>query len=318
MMQRRKLKGLRCRTLAGLAVAVTILTAGCAHRGALTDAVADSDSPVMTIAHRGGAMLRPENTLPAFQHAAELGLEFIEFDMLMTADDRIVVYHDANINPDFCTPDAAPSAVSGATSVRGLSFDALQRFDCGSAARPAYAGEKFRPVPGARIPSLDKVLSEFRNIDARFFAETKIPQGANIDPVKFATLLNEAVLKYGLEDRLILQSFDFRTIDALHRINPRIRTCLLGAQKLTRDYQALLRQHNATCIVLDHTDIDRIGVRRLQDEGVLVFSGVVDTQEEWAKYAEIGVDAIFTNDPEGLIAFLEQSGLRPSSPSPSD
>src|SRR5690606_37671079 len=105
-------------------------------------------------------------------------------------------------------------------------------------------------------------------------------------------------------------SFDFRTIDALHRINPRIRTCLLGVPRQTRDYLAMLRQHKAGCIVLSHEEIDRDGVRDLQQAGILVFSGVADRAEDWRKYADLGVDAVFTNDPAGAIAFLRGAGPR--------
>jgi glycerophosphoryl diester phosphodiesterase len=292
--------------VAGLVAATMTVSTGCFARGEAPPADGPHAMPV--IAHRGGALLRPENTVPALRHAAELGVEILEFDMVMTADDRIVVYHDGTINPDFCKPDAGSTVVPG--PVRGLSFAQVRQFDCGSGVRPAYAGARHIAVPGARIPSLDEVLRPFRDGSARFFAETKIPKDADVDPVKFATLLDAAVREHGLEDRLILQSFDFRTIDALHTINPRIRTCLLGVQRMTKDYLAALRQHHATCIVLGLPDVDAAGVRQLQDAGITVFSNVVDAADGWQKYVDLGVDALFTNDPEGLIAFLRQSGLR--------
>jgi glycerophosphoryl diester phosphodiesterase len=264
--------------------------------------------PIAVIAHRGGALLRPENTMPAFEHAAGIGAEYLEFDMEMTADDRIAVYHDATINTDFCKQRSGAAATPA--PVRALSFAATQELDCGAGVRPQYAGPRHVAVPGARIPELGEVLRAFRDSDALFFAETKIPKGADIDPVKFATLLDAAVRENGLEDRLILQSFDFRTIDALHTINPRIRTCLLGVPRQTRDYLAMLRQHNATCIVLADNEIDSAETASLRTAGILVFSGVADREEQWQKYVDLGFDAIFTNDPEGVIRFLDRSGLR--------
>lgn len=301
--------------MAGLVAATLAFPSGAAFAKDKTApaVVEEGLSPIKVIAHRGGAMNRPENTMPALRHAVDLGVEIVEFDMVMTADDRVVVYHDGTINPNFCTPDAGSNVVAG--PVRGLSLAQTREFDCGSGVRPAYAGTGYVAVPGARIPSLDEALGGLANSKAIIFAETKVPKPtpgvADIDPVKFATLLNDAVLKHGLEDRLILQSFDFRTIDALRQINPRIRTCLLGAPKLTQDYLALLRQHHASCIVLSDTEIDRDGVRELKEAGVLVFSGVTDTREGWQKYVDLGVDAIFANDAEGLIDFLRQAGLRP-------
>lgn len=264
--------------------------------------------PMQVIAHRGGAMARPENTMPAFHHAAGMGVDYIEFDMMMTRDNRIAVHHDTNINSQFCKPEEGASIAAG--PLRGYSFAETQAFDCGSAVRASYAGDRFMSVPGARIPALEEVFATFKGSDALFFTETKIPKDSDIDPVMFATLLDDAVRRHGLEDRVILQSFDFRTVDALHAINPRIRTCLLGVPRHTREYLAILRKHNATCIVLSHDEIDVKGVRSLRDAGVLVFSGVADTQEDWKKYATLGFDALFTNDPEAAIDFLRQAEIR--------
>lgn len=264
--------------------------------------------PIAVIAHRGGALLRPENTMPAFRHAAEIRTEYLEFDMEMTADDRIAVYHDTLINLDFCKQSDGSPAM--ADPVRKLSLAAIQKLDCGRGVRPQYAGPRHVAMPGARVPEFREVLAAFRDSDALFFAETKIPKDADIDPALFARLVEAAVRENGVEDRLILQSFDFRTIDALRAINPRIRTCLLGVPRQTRDYLAALRQHGSTCIVLSLGEVDRTETAQLQAAGILVFSGVADREDEWRQYAELGVDALFTNDPEGAIEYLKRSGLR--------
>ncbi len=303
------IKSLHLRRIALLLVAAMSLPSSSSFaKDTPTAESTSTQRPIMVIAHRGGALLRPENTMPAFRHAAEIGAEYLEFDLEMTADDRIVVYHDALINPDFCRPgDGSPAM---AEAVRNLGLAAIRKLDCGAGVRPQYAGRRHVPVPGARVPELGEVLQAFKDSEALFFAETKIPKDADIEPVEFARLVEAAVRENGLEDRLILQSFDFRTIDALHEINPRIRTCLLGVPRQTRDYLAMLRRHNSTCIVLGIGEVDRAETARLQDAGILVFSGVADREEEWRQYAELGVDALFTNDPEGAIAYLERSGLR--------
>ncbi|HWV59760.1 MAG TPA: glycerophosphodiester phosphodiesterase family protein [Sphingopyxis sp.] len=303
------IKSLHLRRCAVLAAAVTSLSSPVAFAEEAPAAASIAQPrPIAVIAHRGGALLRPENTMPAFRHAAEIRAEYLEFDMEMTADDRIAVYHDALINPDFCKQDDGSPAP--AQPVRKLGLAAIQKLDCGTGVRPQYAGPRHVAVTGARVPELGEVLHAFKGSEALFFAETKIPKDADIDPVEFARLVEAAVRENGLEDRLILQSFDFRTIDALHEINPRIRTCLLGVPRLTRDYLAMLRRHNSKCIVLGIGEVDRAGTARLQEAGILVFSGVADREEEWRQYAELGVDALFTNDPEGAIAYLERSGLR--------
>lgn len=80
-----------------LSIIAAVMLAPCAH-------AAQPSQPIV-IAHRGGALLMPENTLPAFDHAVALGAEMLEFDIVMTADDQLVVQHDPTVNATFCTAE---------------------------------------------------------------------------------------------------------------------------------------------------------------------------------------------------------------------
>jgi glycerophosphoryl diester phosphodiesterase len=128
--------------------------------------------------------------------------------------------------------------------------------------------------------------------------------------VAFTRLVAAVVKKYHLEDRFILQSADYRSIDAMHEIDPHIRTCLLHPWLAKTDYLELARQHHAMCMLLRLKDTDAAEVKRLRDAGVQVFSDVVDDEAGWRDYLARGGDAIFTNDPAGLIVFLKQNGAR--------
>ena len=150
------------------------------------------------------------------------------------------------------------------------------------------------PSEGARKPESALIPSEK-------------PAEGQVDPVAFARLVEAAVRKHGLEDRFILQSFDWRTLEAMHDINPRIRTCLLGAKAEKGAYLPLLRQHHASCLTLSSRVTDADEVKQLRDAGVMVISDVVDDEAGWRINRELGMSAIFTNDPAGLIAFLKRS-----------
>jgi glycerophosphoryl diester phosphodiesterase len=283
------------RALASILAAVIL--APCAY-------AAEPGQPIV-IAHRGGALLLPENTLPAFDHALALGAEMLEFDMVMTADDQLVIQHDPTIDATFCT--AEPGSGLSPGPVRAMTLADVQRFDCGSKHRAIYPTQK--PVPGARMPTPDAVFARYKDTPTLFFGETKMPKAGEgqVDPVAFARLIDAAVRKHGLEDRFILQSFDWRTVDAMHQINPRVRTCLLGAKAEKGAYLPLLRQHHASCLTLSSKVTDAEEVRRLREAGVMVISDVVDDEIGWRINRELGMSAIFTNDPAGLIAFLKRS-----------
>lgn len=257
------------------------------------------------IAHRGGALTWPENTLYAFGRAVDAGVEYLELDLQMTADNQLLVTHDAEINPGFC---AAPAGSGLAPKpIRVLTLEQSRGFDCGSRSRNIYPGAEKRP---AGMPSLDEVFRSLAgNKRIRYFIETKVPRqgaaGEPIDTTLYAAKLDQLVRRYGLEERVILQSFDWRTISAMHELNPRIRTCPLGVPRNSHDYAATLRELHAGCIVLSSRETTAEQVASFQRNGVLVFSGVVDNEDDWQQALDLGFDAIFTNDPEGLIRFLE-------------
>lgn len=265
---------------------------------------ADPSLPIV-IAHRGGALLMPENTLPAFDNALQLGVEMLEFDMVVTADDQLVIQHDAIVNATFCTAEPGSGVAPG--PIRTMKLAEVLKFDCGSKHRAIYPTQK--PVPGTRMPTPDEFFARYKDTKALFFGEAKMPKPdkGEVDPVAFARLIEAAVRKHGLEDRFILQSSNWRAIDAMHEINPRIRTCLLGVKAEMGPYLAILRQHHASCLTLNSKVTNATEVKQLRDAGVMVISDVVDDEAGWRINREIGMSAIFTNDPAGLIAFLKRS-----------
>src|SRR6185437_13167348 len=84
------------------------------------------------IAHRGGAGLKPENTLAAFRHAIELGCDGAELDVQLSADGTLVVHHDYRLNPGL-TRKAGGWLKGETPRIKDLTFAQLQAFDLGRA-----------------------------------------------------------------------------------------------------------------------------------------------------------------------------------------
>src|SRR5688572_10569032 len=130
--------------------------------------------------HRGARGLLPENTLPAFQRALELGVTTLELDCGLTKDGVVVVSHDPLLNPDF-TQDAQGRWLEGVgPAIRDFDMAELQRYDVGRL-RPgtAYA-KRFptqQPIDGTPIPRLADVFALVRRVGddtVRFNIETKL------------------------------------------------------------------------------------------------------------------------------------------------
>jgi len=190
--------------------------------------------------HRGARGLAPENTLPAFTKALELGVSTLELDCAITRDGVVVVSHDPALNPDITRgPDGKWLQQTG-PAIHSLTFQELQRYDVGRT-NPASAYGKRWPgqqaVDGTRIPRLADVFALMRksgNETVRFNIETKISPLApdeTTTPEDFARKLISAVRSAGMADRTAIQSFDWRTLQIVQKEAPEIPTVYLTVEK---------------------------------------------------------------------------------------
>jgi glycerophosphoryl diester phosphodiesterase len=163
--------------------------------------------PTLHISHRGGALLAPENTLPAFRMAVErYRTQMLELDVHLTRDGEVVVAHDDTL--DRCTDGSGPLAA--------LSFTELQRLDAGF--RFTTDGGNSFPFrgQGVRIPALREVLRAFPGL--RINLEMK-PRQPGTEDVLYQVLREENALDLvcmGSEHDTVAERLVARMPDACH------------------------------------------------------------------------------------------------------
>jgi glycerophosphoryl diester phosphodiesterase len=260
---------------------------------------------ILVHGHRGARAVLPENTIPAFEYAISQGVDALELDLAVTRDNVLVVSHDPSMNPAFCSgPQGA------ATVIRQMTLAELRQWDCGAKPNPGYPRQ--RAIPGTRVPTLDDVLALAPRGRLHFNIETKIFRDKpelTPSPEEFARLVYEAVAKHKLETRVILQSFDFRTLEAMKKLSPRIRLSALfdwPAQDLVKRAQAA----EAAILSPQFRHVDAGLVTEAHRAGLQVIPWTPNEPVLWDKLIAAGVDAIITDDPAGLIAYLRSKGLR--------
>jgi glycerophosphoryl diester phosphodiesterase len=186
--------------------------------------------------HRGTRGHRPENTLPAFKEALAIGVTTLELDVGLTKDGVLVVHHDPTLNPDTTRDPEGRFFDRRGPPLRSLRFEELRNYDVGRLKPGTSYAATFREqqaVDGTRIPSLAELFAVVRDMKAdhvRFNIETKLTPHApeeTADPETFASVLVDAIRVAGLEQRVAVQSFDWRTLATMRRIAPDIpRVCL--------------------------------------------------------------------------------------------
>ncbi len=263
--------------------------------------------------HRGARALRPENTLAAFRYALGLGVDVLELDVTVTKDDHLVVAHDLFLNPAICL-DPKGAKLAGRVSIRSLTLEALQRYDCGTLRNPRFPTQQ--PVPGEGVPTLDAVFELLESTEGaervRLNIEAKsVPSRPDLTfpPEGWADALVTALSDPKRLARVTVQSFDHRILRALKARLPDVVIAALVAKSLP-DLAELAKDLDADIISPNLDWITEPVVKSLHARGVRVIPWTANTEEEWSRLLDLHVDGIITDDPGGLITFLQQRGLR--------
>jgi len=260
---------------------------------------------ILVHGHRGARARRPENTIPAFRYAIDQGVDALEMDMAVTKDNVIVISHDPILEPPVCSGPKESSVI------HELTLAEVRKWDCGKLQNPRYPNQM--AIPGTRMPTLDDVFRLARrgkfdyNIETKSFADK--PEYTP-SPEEFVKLVLAKIRKYKLEKRIILQSFDFRTLVAMRKLAPEIRLSAL-TEKDTRDFAAIAAEGGKAEIISPEFHlVTGAKVAAAHAAGLQVVPWTADTEQDWDMLIEAKVDAIISDDPAGLIAHLKQRGLR--------
>lgn len=192
--------------------------------------------------HRGTRGLRPENTLPAFAKAMEIGVSTLELDTGITKDGQVVVSHEPVVTSLLCQ-DTAPAFPGDpmypyvGKAIHDLTLAEVKTLDCGTRRPADPAHDPFvatqQPVPGTKMPTLDEVYDLADKYGARnvhFNVETKIDPTQpkqTVDPDTFTRKVTEVIARHKGIDRSTLQSFDWRTLRISEELTPQLKRVAL-------------------------------------------------------------------------------------------
>jgi len=260
--------------------------------------------------HRGARGLMPENTIPAMLKGLDLGVTTLEMDAMITKDRKVILSHDPYFNPAITTlPDGGFIAPQDAKkyAIFQMTYEEVQKYDVGikpyatfpqqervKATKPllsevianadAYAQLKQRPLPFYNIETKSNPATDNTNHPA---------------PDEFVDLLMAVIKEKKIEDRVIIQSFDPRTLQVLHKRYPGIKTALLieGFDKRTLKVQ--LQQLGFTPTIYSPA-YNLVNAALLQDchhKKMKVVPWTVNDKKEIDRLTAMGVDGIITDYP---------------------
>jgi glycerophosphoryl diester phosphodiesterase len=260
---------------------------------------------ILVHGHRGARSVLPENTIPAFEHAIEVGADYLELDLGVTRDDVLVVTHDPVVNRQLCTGEYL------GMPFRQLTLEQVRTLDCGSKTLKEFPEQK--AAAGARIPTLDEVFALAPKGKFHFNVEIKsFPDRPEYTPAPepYARMVLEAIRRHKLESRVVVQSFDFRTLHAMKKLAPEIKLAALYSGK-QKDLVEIAREGGAPVAAPHYNLVTPEQVKAAHEAGYKVVPWTANSPEVWEKLVNAKVDAIITDHPQALIAWLRERGHRP-------
>jgi glycerophosphoryl diester phosphodiesterase len=287
--------------------------------------------------HRGARGLAPENTLPAFERALQVGVHTLELDVGLTADGVVVVAHDPYLNPNF-TRDAAGEWLAGTRGplVKSLTFAQLQAYDVGRIKAGTNYAATFsaqQAVDGTRIPTLAQVfeLAKARRADhVHFNIETKINPTRPDDtaaPEAMTEALLRAIRDAGMASRVTIQSFDWRTLQLVQKLQPSIPTVYLTIQTANND-NVRGGEWTAGLKIAEHGSVPRLVkaaggavwspnqgavtaalIQEAHALGLKVVPWTVNEPADMERLIAWGVDGLISDYPDRLRDVLQRRNL---------
>jgi glycerophosphoryl diester phosphodiesterase len=239
----------------------------------------------LIIAHRGDSANAPENTLAAFRLAYENGADGIELDVMLSADQQLVVIHD----------DTLDRTSNGHGKVGEMPLTALRELDAGTWFSPKFKGEP--------IPLLDEVFTE---LGGKFLINIEL-KNYKTPKDQLPELVVTLVKKHALSDSVLLSSFNARNILRAKSLAPEIRTGLLTLPGLLglpmRGF--LGRRYGADDLHPYYRDVSAKMVQTRHQIGQKVNVWTVDAPNDLRRMQSCGVDMIICNDPAHARQILE-------------
>jgi glycerophosphoryl diester phosphodiesterase len=250
-------------------------------------------------AHRGGAALRPENTLVAFDHGLACGADGLELDVHLSRDGVVVVHHDDTL--ERTTGDAGP--------IGDRTAEELSRVDAGFTFRAPETRDNGFPYrgQGIGIPRLSQVLSRYESTRCIIELKTSDPELARrtIDEVRAASAL----------DRVTLGSFYWRVLNAARAYEPRIATGASQEETRWALYRSWMRWPLGRTAYREFQVPERMGVNTIvtprfiahaHRAGLPVKIWTVNAEPDIRRLLEWDVDAIISDRPDIAVAVAQQ------------
>ena len=296
--------------------------------------------------HRGARGLAPENTLAGFACACAIGVDGIELDILISADERVAIHHDPCLNTELCR-DSNGKWLEGATPlVRELAEGQLKAYDVGMIRPGSSQASRFplqKSVVGETIPMLSDLVLWWRHLaphrptlNIELKSDPRHPDQTP-DPTDYARIVVDELNKWDLLGEVWLQAFDWRVLQEIQRLAPGACTGYLSSEheddatvsnkdespwlagfdpcRFESSLPKAIKAAGGRFWGPAFADTSKDRVLEAQTLGLFVHTWTLNEDEEFGKALNLGVNGVTSDYPDRARTVLRSAGLPVALPS---
>ena len=263
--------------------------------------------------HRGCRGLMPENTVQAMIMALDLGVTTLEMDVVISNDKKVVVSHEPWFDHNVTTKPDGNFINEGEDmqyNIYKMNYEEIAKYDVGMKPYARFPKQQrmkaIKPLLADLLDSVAESMMTRRRPFPYFNIETKsLPAGDDRfhpKPAEFVDLLMAVIKEKNVEERVIIQSFDLRTLQYLHEKYPSIKTSLLIEDSDEEDLEGQLKKLGFTPDIYspNHTLVDATMVKQCREKGMKIIPWTVNDAKQLKKLKKLGVDGVITDYPDTI------------------
>lgn len=255
--------------------------------------------------HRGARGLFPENTLQGFLYAANLGLDGIELDVVISKDNKVVVSHEPWMNPKTCTkPNLSKVSFLRRKNLYRMNYADIKLYDCGLRGNSEFTRQKktaaYKPLLREVIEQVEKVTHGSKKsvyiieIKSNWITDNKL----HPPPEEFVRLMLNELRPFNVHNRILIQSFDMRPLNIIHKNHPGMMLgMLVRSPHFIRRRMKTLTFTPHTCGTYYKLTTEK-WVKRIHALGMKSLVWTENEKSDILNHLKMGVDGIITDYPE--------------------
>lgn len=259
--------------------------------------------------HRGCRGLMPENTLPAFQKALEIGVSTLEMDVVITKDRKVLVSHDPFFSHEFCRkPDGADISAEEEQGFRiyQMNYEEVKIWDCGLKPHPRFPSQQKMPAAKPLLEEVIQMAKDHQQQASRstIFYNIEIKSTLEGDgifhpsPPEFSELLLEILYKARIASHTTIQSFDLRPLQYIHEKYENIILSLLVENKLSAEENIDALGFVPDVYSPDFSLVDERLLEYCREKNMRVIPWTVNDIKTMERLIRMGVHGIISDYPD--------------------